>query len=415
MSKSKLIKVYDTNEEYRTYESDLNWRDDGDALSDPSSNDFMLGYKLNPYDQRSWTAGRKQRTRTAVHEVVQIGYTPEALADYILALWDRLDGTLQDLFDGFTVRYNNNLKTAIAEEIKKRGYEVLPQLVDDRAFFASRLEAAFSRFSKSEPRDKLHLCRIALGKSEALRICVGELDDIHELGDEVSQVDAMNVLKYYEQIFPDDFAIALCTDYISGDKGIEIPREHFKDYELSDESLRSIEKMLSGNQDPWYAGHSGGGEFGYDYVSDMRGFDGVRPEQYEVTSCRRVVADVMDNIPLSVIEPVINEGCANVYKMLSYDGYAAPPRHLRTIRRQKNRAESYVDFEPTIDIPNDVDVYEVWEVALNTDDGVECKFIVVSAKCTLAGMSQPTWSEPEYRGFFSAVDEAEKNISEQMI
>lgn len=416
MTKSRLIKVKVDHKDGYNYEDDLNWRDDGDALTDPSANDYMLGYKLDPYAQRQWAGVRSRlRKKQAVHEVVQVGYTPTSLAEYMLSIWDRVDGTLQDLFEGFTVRYNNELKTAIASELKQRGYEVFPQLTDDRAFYASRFEAAFTRLVTANVRDKIHLCRIVLNKSEPLRLCVGELDDIHELGNEVTADDASDVLNYYKQIFPDDFAIGLCTDYVNGKDKVDITNDHFQDFSLSDDSLRSVEKMMSGNQDPWYKGMSGGGEFGWDYVSDMRGFDGVRPEQYEVTS-RRVTADVVGDIPLSIIEPVIDKGCENIHNVLEF-GFAAPPRHVRTIRKQLNRAEGFVDFDPAIDVPDLVTVYEVWEVSALADNGVDVEywFIVISAKCKLAGMTQPDWSNVEYRGFYSTVDEAENNISGHMV
>ena len=63
--------------------------------------------------------------------------------------------------------------------------------------------------------------------------------------------------------------------------------EHYKDFNLSDEALMSIENMLNGNREPYSPMYDGGdGEMGYDYISQMRGFDGVTPEQYELPTVR---------------------------------------------------------------------------------------------------------------------------------
>jgi hypothetical protein len=266
------------------YEDDLNYRDDGDATATPSYNDMYKGWQMDPYLPRQWASANKNRlTRTAVREVTQAPGDVNQLADYVLMLWQRVDGTLQDFFDGFTLRYPNTLKRELAKAIGERGYKVYPVITDDRVYYAQRVRGLLRQASANNvPAElKLRVCCAAFADSEGLQLCLGEVEDERELGTPLSDKGVRDLIDYYVLVFPRDYALALTRDYLDGE-AIDVRAESFKDYNLSDESLQQMEKLLSGNQDPYYPVHDGGGGLGWDYVGDMRGDDGVRPERYEL-------------------------------------------------------------------------------------------------------------------------------------
>ena len=263
------------------YDLDLNYRDDGDATSTPSINDFLKGYQAEPYAFTQWA--KKNNVKVAAEEVINMHYHPEFLADYILTLWNGSDGSLQDYFEGFTLRYNNNLKKAVAEEIKKHGYTVYPVLTDDRAFYAKRVNNVLRVASATDLQTKLLTMKSLCKNSEALKLCLGEIEDIQEIGTNVSPERVSSLLDYYAEIFPEDYALELTNDLVHNK--VEDKFDHYQDFGLTDDSLNNIERMLSENQDPYSAPYEGG-EMGYDYVSQMRGFDGVKPEQYEISTSR---------------------------------------------------------------------------------------------------------------------------------
>ena len=239
---------------------------------------------MDPYQCPQWAQrGTAHRlTRSAVREVVQVPSTVDDMADYVLMLWDRVNGTLQDFFDAFTIRYNNNnFKRELAKAISERGYTVYPLLVDDRAFYATRLRRTMRLASRRDVLTKLRLCAKAFINSEGLQLCLGEVDDLNEMGARMNERSLLKLVDYYTKIFPEDYALALTKGYLNGER-FNVDMRHFQDYNLTDESLSAMERMLNGNQDPYYPVHDGGGGLGWDYITDMRGFDGVRPEQYEV-------------------------------------------------------------------------------------------------------------------------------------
>src|SRR5574344_344512 len=278
---SEEMKMQQPNAGEYDYDLDLNWRDDGDELTEPCINDFNKGYQVHPYDFVQWAKKNNKNIKTAAQEVINMHYYPEFLADYILTLWNGVDGSLQDFYDGFVLRYNNNMKKSIADEFGKRGYKVLPVLTDDRAFYASKFNKCLENVSKKSLEEKLEFARKAFKNSEALQLCLGEIDDIKEMGSEVSQSKVSDLLDYYSQIFPEDYALGL-TNNLVNDKIQDIDKNDYRDFNITNESLTSLERMLSEDQNPFDAPYDGGGNLGYDYISDMRGFDGVRPEQFEM-------------------------------------------------------------------------------------------------------------------------------------
>lgn len=109
----------------------------------------------------------------------------------------------------------------------------------------------------------------------------------------------------------------------------------------------------------------------------------------------------------------IHNASDNVSSLLK-EKFANPPVPIRSIIKQKNRAKSNIDdFYTAVDIKDVVDIYEVWKIVLDNENLDEV-FVVLSAKCQLAGYKQPKWSDVKYRGFYSTVDEAINNIYGQM-
>ena len=101
----------------------------------------------------------------------------------------------------------------------------------------------------------------------------------------------------------------------------------------------------------------------------------------------------------------INEASNNVSKLLKQK-FANPPVPIRSIRKQKNKAKSNIDdFYTVVNVPDVLDVYEVWKFTLDNQEYDEV-FVVISALCTLAGYKKAKWSDVQYRGFYSTVDEA---------
>jgi hypothetical protein len=271
-----LDKEPEKDKEYN-YEEDLNWRDDGDEIGDASMKDYLEGYQIEPYAFQQWA--KKKNIKTAANEMINMHFYPEFLADYILTLWNGTDSPLQNFFEGFTLRYNNRLKIDVAKELEKLGYKVHPVLTDDRAYYAKKVNNIIRKASKKSVGMKLEIAKKLFRDSEALRLCLGEIADIQEMGVKVSLKRVADLLDYYKNIFPEDYAISLTDNLIKEKEDNEL--EHYKDFNLTDESLMSIERMLSQQQDSFFETPQGGDDIGYDYISHMRGFDGVTPEQYE--------------------------------------------------------------------------------------------------------------------------------------
>lgn|SRR5574344_142203 len=109
----------------------------------------------------------------------------------------------------------------------------------------------------------------------------------------------------------------------------------------------------------------------------------------------------------------IKEASNNVSGLLN-EKFANPPTPIRSIRKQKNRAKSKIDdFYTTVDIKDIIDVFEVWKIVLD-NKSLDEVFIIISAKCTMAGFRNVKWSDVKYRGFYSTVDEALSTIYSSM-
>lgn len=304
--------------------SDLNWKDDGDALQDPSINDYNKGYQMEPYEMRYYaknalhkvesgdslgsiavlsdttldnlyslngfnkdnvTASKhlksgsyvivsrvecneEENTKEAAKEVIDITYTPENLAKEILTLWSQVDGPLQNFYDGFTMnKMNNKMKQDIADLLNEWGYEVTPTLTQDTPIYAKAYDSFKKVASKKNPEEILNYFSKIFPDSYALGLLKKEVEDLSkEAGVKVTLAEAGGLTDYYKQIFPEDYAIELVDGAISKP---EISFDEFKDIQISDEALTQMEKMDSGTQDP-IGTPNNGGMGGYDFTTQMR-------------------------------------------------------------------------------------------------------------------------------------------------
>ena len=292
-------RVYDirsVNEvsEYKDYRTDhLNWRDDGDELTDPAMNDFLKGYNIDPYEFKQWASIKYNKqfktamNKTAASEVFIMKFSPEFLADRILTLWNGVDGPLQNFFEAFTIRYNNNLKRQIANQLAKQGYQVYPVLVDDKPRYAA-LTKVMKKVAKSKDIDTILHFATTINKSDHLQLFANELKDLRDYHSPVSTKEALGLLKYYEHCFPKEYAFRLVHGLMANasvPRNIDFKRFEDSDWDISNESLQKIEDYMSGNAKTYVRD---GGTNGWNFVTDMRNFDGTAPGRYEITAKKRL-------------------------------------------------------------------------------------------------------------------------------
>jgi len=272
----------------------LNWRDDGDILNDPSMNDYLKGYNIDPYEFKQWAQKKlKSMDKTAAIETDVMRFTPAYLADKILTLWNGSDSPLQNFFEAFTLRYPNKLTKDVASELAAQGYKVYPVLVDDRPRYAEYQKNFRIAVASNKHSDAVK-CLAGLKEmnpfkdSEGFNKFLTEIEGIANTGYTITAADMEGLLDYYKQIFPQDFAIGLTTNFIkkSEEKDNYNVSPERKDFQLSDESLDAIEDRMSGNKDPFGTPYSEsgypGGYFGYDQLTQMRSDVSVPATSYEI-------------------------------------------------------------------------------------------------------------------------------------
>lgn len=109
----------------------------------------------------------------------------------------------------------------------------------------------------------------------------------------------------------------------------------------------------------------------------------------------------------------ITEASQNVSLLLNRK-LEIPPIPIKSVRKQTdtNITQSESSIGNTIQAINVVKVYEVWQVFLEkNEEDLEFVFIVVSGDYTLQGYANGEWSNIEYRGFYTTVEEAQNKIS----
>jgi hypothetical protein len=281
------------------YRKNLNWRIDGgphnDEIEDPGINEFYKGYQINPYEFRRWAnknLSKKQLEKLSAQEVMPMKFTTDYLADKILTLWNGVDGPLQYFFDGFTLKYDNKLKQDIAKKLEQKGYKIYPTLTDDqpndiRSRNGEHRQVYKEVMSSNNVDNILKYAKCVSQHCQAVNLLEGEINDLKEAGNEIEKSDASGLAEYYKNIFPEDYAVSLVNimldDSLDGasinDESLDISYPHDQYQHMSEESQKQIEDYMSGNADPYY-NKDGGGEFGYNFVTDMRN-DTTRPTQYE--------------------------------------------------------------------------------------------------------------------------------------
>ena len=288
-----------TNEVDKTKEYDykkyLNWRDDGDALTDPCMNDYLKGYQINPYDFKQWASKKNlSLTKTADQEMVVMKFTPDFLADRILTLWNGSDGPLQNFFEGFTLRYDNKMKMQLASILENQGYKIFPVLTDDKPRYANHKELLRKIVASKDLNAVLFYGKVVFAQSDGLRLLIGELEDLKESGVKVTTDDTTGLLDYYKQIFPEDFALGLVKNLIEKPEAVDSQFDDYmnvnngvgrNDYDFTSESLKKIEDYMSGSAHPMYT-HDGG-KGGWDFTTDTRGYDGTAPGLYEMRASKK--------------------------------------------------------------------------------------------------------------------------------
>lgn len=332
-NKSLMLNIND-GKEYGL--SDLNWEDSGGTfnepkkIEDPSMNDFLKGYQMEPYEFKQYAnknvlhkveagetvntiakkyfghesyykqiismneslvgtkwqeglmliVGREPIMKTAAEEVRIIEYTPEGLAKEILTLWKQVDGPLQNFFDGFTAnKTTNDMKKKICEVLKGWGYEVTPTLVDETPRHANAFKGLMKGANLKNAKESITYFKNMFPDSKVLQKVAKEIEELEEEGVKVAKEEARGLIDYYKLIFPDEYATSLVN--ISLDKP-DMNFDEFKDIQISDEALEQMEKMDSGNQNPTSNKPNDGGVGGFDFTTQTTdGPGGVAPNMYE--------------------------------------------------------------------------------------------------------------------------------------
>lgn len=383
------------------YSKNLNWRDDGDVLNDPSINDYLKGYKIDPYKFEQWANKNNiNLNKEAARETREMHFFPEYLADEILTLWNGVDGPLQNLFEGFTLRYDNKMKKSIAECLLSKGYTVYPVLVDDKPRYAKR-QNVIKRLA-------------SLNSNSGFKLFAGEIQDLKDNDVKVTKVDAQGLLDYYKLIYPSDYALSLVNIKIDNVSQANSEFELYNDVSLSDESLDKIEDYMSGNADPTYVKDNGFGDFNYDFLSDSRK-DGVQPSDYVLKANKKKSlikkADDIGNIPLYLVMDAVSQAARNVSILLNRN-LQVPPVPIKSVRKQDEtnateNASLYSFLEPV----NIVKVNEIWKVYLESnEEELDSVFVIISGDFTLQGYRNGVWSNVVYNGFYTTVEEAQNEI-----
>lgn len=195
--------------------------------------------------------------------------------------------------------------------------------------------------------------------------------------------------------------------------------ETTKDYQLSDESLTAIENRFNGQADSLNTNYTNGVtmDFGFDNVTQMNSDIGVTPSCYEVRVSRlkkkTITADQIENMPYYEVMDAISNAGRNVSILLNRKLQVAPV-FIKQIRQQvdTNAVPKEQNYYNDINVVNIITVHEIWKVFLEYEKTNinEC-YVVVSGDYTLQGYKNGTWSNIQYCGFYTSVQEAENEIS----
>lgn len=109
----------------------------------------------------------------------------------------------------------------------------------------------------------------------------------------------------------------------------------------------------------------------------------------------------------------INEASRNVSILLDRKLQTAPV-FIKSVRKQEdtNAVSKNEEHYTGIDVVNIIIQYEIWKVFLDEEktDMDNC-YIIIKGDYTQQGYRKGVWSNIEYCGFYSSVNEAENEIS----
>lgn len=92
-----------------------------------------------------------------------------------------------------------------------------------------------------------------------------------------------------------------------------------------------------------------------------------------------------------------------------------PPVPIKTVRKQDNgdTIDGKEELPHGFQLPEkDVQVYEVWKVFLEENSQeYDSLFVVLSAIFSQEGYKNGDWSNVEYRGFYTTLEEAQNEIN----
>jgi len=255
---SRLAKNVNLNNEVRDpenykFKEDLNWKDDGDELTDPSMNDYIKGYNIDPYEFKQWASNKKGVIKESAKETDNMQMLPWYLADKILTLWNGSDGPIQNFFEAFTLRYSNRMKTELAKFLDLAGYKVYPVLLQEKPIYASlkyatKIEDQLSIDNLEE--NECPKCGRTLNDGEC-KPCKVRYEDFSHIWYEIKASRlAGNIKPFY-------------------------------DMQMSDIVLDKTDEQLSGNKDPVGVNKGSDGPFGYNATDYLNSDTSVPPNQYE--------------------------------------------------------------------------------------------------------------------------------------
>ena len=355
MSNALLNKDVSMQHENREYgHSDMNWKDTGDEVTDPSIEGYNAGYNYDPY-QFHWVnvayrnilhlvkdnetlevltgdepealqevqrlnrdllrrqggvikpgnmlilkrVPNRRQHLAADFTVTDYSYLPEQMAREFLTIWNGVDSTIQDFYNGFVMnRFTNEMREGLANTLRQWGYEITPRYEDRTPKYAA-LKQAYRRYLKvvakaydeDDAEQVLDYFKEIFPNSYACQLLGDAVKDIREhTGKRVALVEAGGILDYYKAIYPDDYANALID--ISLDKGPFMGFQEFIDVQLTRQDIERVDLYDSETMEPAYdmvRGPSGNeygagqANFAWDPITDLRSDTGFPASTYETT------------------------------------------------------------------------------------------------------------------------------------
>jgi hypothetical protein len=107
----------------------------------------------------------------------------------------------------------------------------------------------------------------------------------------------------------------------------------------------------------------------------------------------------------------ISQAARNVSILLNRK-LEVPPVPIKSVRKQEDTNVSETPLYNISTPTNVVKVYEIWTVYLKeNEENLDKVYVVLAADNTAQGYKNGTWSNIEYRGFYTTPEEAQNEIS----